>query len=90
MNLKINQEFKNICKEIINENKSLKEWEEIESDDLFQSQSFCGGFDGTENEFCFSFYDNENKEWWFQLPIEEVQIIAKGQLTSLQLTEAIS
>ena len=29
---------------------TLAEWSEIESDDQFQTENFCGGFDATEQE----------------------------------------
>jgi len=85
--LKVNDEFKEICKKILDENKSFSEWEKIESDDMFQSIHFCGGFDGIEQEFSFSYYDPNDKEWWLQLPLEEVQKVYNGELLYLELIE---
>ena len=39
---------------------SIGKWAKKESSDEFQTKNYCGGFDATENEFCFSYY-NENK-----------------------------
>lgn len=83
----ITPEFKEICKEIVSENLSETEWSAIESDDMFQSSSFEGGFDATENAFTFSFFTN-NKEYWFQLSLEEVQKIYGGQQLSVRGTLA--
>ena len=52
--LEVDEELKNICRQILNENKSHKEWDEIESDDMFQSPKYCGGYDAAEQEFTFS------------------------------------
>ena len=48
MEIPISQEFINICKEIKARSYSISQWSEIESDDMFQSDSFCGGFDADE------------------------------------------
>lgn len=45
----------------------------IESSDMFQTKNFCGGFDAIENEFCFSYY-NDDKEFWFQLSLNDIKI----------------
>ena len=51
MYLKIDNEFKNICKQILDYDKKLSERVLIESDDMFQTDNYCGGFDTIENEF---------------------------------------
>lgn len=53
--LKISSEFLSICKQIQKEDLDLESWSLIESSDQFQTTNFCGGFDATENEFCFSY-----------------------------------
>jgi len=63
MKLIIDSEFASICKEIIKENKTNLEWSSIESSDMFQTKNYNGGYDATENAFCFSHYKN-NKEYW--------------------------
>jgi len=70
--LKVNKEFKQILNRIKEENKSITEWREIESSDMFQSESFNGGFDATEDKFLFSYYDLDGKEYWFEFSLEEV------------------
>lgn len=74
----VNADFINICREIIAENKTIEEWIEIESDDMFQKGDYVGGFDGTEEEFCFSVYI-DGKEYWFQVSLEKVAEIAFGE-----------
>lgn len=54
---------------------------------MFQSNTFEGGFDATENAFTFSFFTG-GKEYWFQLTLEEVSKIPAGQDVSLRGTLA--
>lgn len=73
----ITPEFRTICKEIIDENLSEAEWSEVESDDMFQTNLFEGGFDTTENAFTFSYF-TDGKEYWFQLTLEDAIKINDG------------
>ena len=45
---------------------------------MFQGRDFVGGFDAAERAFTFSYYDSDDKEWWFQLPLKVVHEIATG------------
>ncbi len=74
MDYKVDEIFKEICNLILFEKKSLKEWAEIESDDMFQNEKYVGGFDANEMEFCFSMYEN-GIEYWFQVSLKEVEDI---------------
>jgi len=85
MQHKIDNLFIEICKEIISENKSPEEWAEVESDDWFQTEKYCGGFDATEMEFCFSLYENED-EYWFQVSLDDVKDIISGNKDSVEVT----
>lgn len=80
--IKIEQEFKEICKKILSRNLNVNEWAEIESSDEFQTENFSGGFDGTEMEFCFSFYQNK-QEYWFQLSLLDIQRINNDEIEFL-------
>ncbi|BDD05491.1 hypothetical protein [Aureibacter tunicatorum] len=88
MNLKIDSEFRNICSEILEHNLNLENWAEIESDDMFQTENYAGGFDGTELEFCFSYFNEKKDEFWFQFPLSEVSLIVKGQIETLNIRPA--
>jgi hypothetical protein len=83
----INSDFKEICKKIVDRELSETQWSEVESDDMFQSDSFEGGFDATENAFTFSYYTSE-KEYWFQLTLEDILKVHNGQELILQGTLA--
>jgi len=83
----INYDFKEICNNIIFENKTLDEWAEIESDDMFSNENYTGGFDATEMEFCFSVFVDK-KEYWFQIPLSQIIEITKGTITELDIHEA--
>lgn len=79
MQLVIDPELRTLCREIVSENHSEEEWAEIESDDMFQSESYEGGFDATEEAFCFSRHTEDGEEQWFQLTLSEVQALAAGE-----------
>ncbi len=74
----INEEFQQICKEISEKNYSDVEWCNIESDDMFQKSEFVGGFDATEKAFTFSYYKDGN-EYWFQVTLAEINKIYQGK-----------
>ena len=88
-NCLFSNDFIFICKEILEQNKSEKQWAEIESDDMFQKGSYEGGFDATEMLFCFSVYENEC-EYWFEFPLSEVELFANGIKLEVSLTKADS
>ena len=65
--------------------KSDKEWGEIEPSDTFQTPTYCGDYDATEQEFRFSYYDKHTKEWWFELTLESLRRITHGDLKFIDL-----
>ena len=67
-----------ICRQIVEEGKNNNEWDEIESDDMFQSGPYVGGYDATEQEFWFSYYDPDGIEYWFGFSLEIATKIALG------------
>jgi hypothetical protein len=79
MDIPIEPEFKNICKDIEAKNLQPHQWAEIESDDMFQSGNFLGGFDAEENEFCFSYFAPNKIEFWFQFNLETALEISKDK-----------
>ncbi|GAA3647291.1 hypothetical protein [Flavivirga jejuensis] len=87
-NHKLEKEFKLIAESILNENKSLDEWSEIESDDMFQEGKYVGGFEAIEKEFCFSLYEDDGEEYWFQLSIDEIEKFLKGKLIDVEIRKA--
>lgn len=88
MELEVTEGFRQLCRSIEAEGRTLEEWSAIESDDMFQVESFEGGFDAIEDAFCFSFYDDDGSEWWFQVTLEEVRQIAGGELERLDARPA--
>lgn len=66
------------CAAIIAEGKSFDEWVLVASDDMFQFGQFEGGFDAIEQAFCFSDYNLQGSEFWFQLTLAEVAAVASG------------
>jgi hypothetical protein len=80
----VDHEFSTLCKEILNEHPSIEQWREIEADDMFQSPHYSGGFDATEDAFCFSYYDPDGSEFWFQLTLSEMREAVAGTLKFLE------
>ena len=72
MKIAVTQELRDILRQILDEGRTPNDWATIESDDMFQSEHFCGGFDATERAFCFSLYHDNGKEYWFQITLEDV------------------
>lgn len=85
--LGIDEELLGIFREILSENLSESDWAEIESGDYFQSPHYCGGFDASENAFCFSYFSDMGDEFWFQLTLVEVSSAVEGTLSSLSVRE---
>ena len=48
MKHKIKDSLKEICQEIIKENKTMEQWSEIEPSDMFQNEDYNGGYDAIE------------------------------------------
>jgi hypothetical protein len=84
MQIPIDHEFRTLCEEILKEDHSLEEWREIESDDMFQSPHYEGGFDATEDAFCFGYDDADGGELWFQLTLSEMRKVVAGELKSIE------
>ena len=80
-------EFRSICREIVSQEKRKEDWRAVESDDEFQTERFVGGFDATEDAFCFSYYSPAGEQW-FQVTLEEVARIASGESPFLNLRPA--
>lgn len=80
MKLTVTNELLEVFKDILNRDLTLTEWSKIESSDEFQTDNFCGGFDATEMEFCFSYYDNDKTEYWFQKSPIDIKNIVNGKV----------
>jgi hypothetical protein len=88
MKLPVTPELESIFRKIVEENKSSDEWVQMESDDMFQSEHFCGGFDATERAFCFSLYRDDAKEYWFQLTLDEVHALFEHKSSEIEVRPA--
>jgi len=88
MTVQVGDELRQICRRILAQGLSEHEWAARESDDMFQSQAYTGGFDATEMAFCFSYYAPDGSEHWFQVTLAEVNEIAEGKLTEVTIRTA--
>lgn len=77
-----------IFAEISRERKSENEWAMIESDDMFQSVHFTGGFDATEMAFCFEYRHENGERYWFQLTQDEIKSILDHGFHEIEAREA--
>lgn len=84
MLIPITEELRAILERVLNEGKTEPEWAEIESDDIFRSEQFDGGFDATERAFCFSYYDPNGDEFWFQITLAEIRELLAGAKNILE------
>jgi len=84
----IDRDLLTICKDILQFERSLSDWEKHESSDQFQIGHYSGGFDAIESAFCFSWYDSQNNEFWFQITLEEVKQILAGKKQEIEIRKA--
>jgi hypothetical protein len=87
MQLPVESEFLSLCEQILAEGRTLAEWAEIESGDMFQSPRYCGGFETDEGAFTFSHYDEGGREIWFTVTLTDVRSIVSGDLTTVEARE---
>ena len=88
MKLTVTKEFLEISREIENRKLTLSQWREIESSDDFQTKNYCGGFDATEDEFTFSYYNPDGTEYWFQLSLSKIIEINNRVVTEIDIRNA--
>ena len=88
MKLQIDDELRDLLRGIADQAKSEDEWAEIESDDMFQSENYVGGYDSDESAFCFSCYSQGREEYWFQVDLGEIDRILAGDLSSIEMKPA--
>jgi len=86
--IKVGQELIEILSSLNAESRTNDEWAELESDDLFQSEHYVGGYDADEEAFCFSYYDVRRNEYWFQVTLEEVVNILHGSVKEIEVRPA--
>jgi hypothetical protein len=89
MNIPVTDELMDIFRKIESERKSIDEWAEVESDDMFQSESFVGGFDADELAFCFSYFAVGGHEYWFQITLSDIERILAGNSVRISGTPAM-
>lgn len=83
MRFRMDDELRGIFEEIRSEMRSTAEWAAVESSDMFQTTSYAGGYDATEQAFCFSYYAPDGAEYWFQLTLEDVNDLLEGRQATI-------
>ncbi len=84
MKIKVDEEFRQICKEIIGYERTEEEWSDYDISDMFQTKNYCGGFESLENEFTFSYFGLD-REYWFQLALDEIKSICNGEIMEIEM-----
>jgi len=88
MLLSIDDTLRSLFMQIVTENNTEEEWAEIESDDMFQLESYVGGYDADERAFCFSYYHQNGSEYWFQVSLDQIKGVLNGKELHIDLVEA--
>ncbi len=68
--------------------KVQSEWIATESDDMFTTAHYVGGFDATEKAFCFSYFDSESGEYWFQFSLPDALDLVSNHIKELDAIPA--
>jgi len=89
MEIKVDDELKGICESVVKENKTEEQWAEVESSDMFQVDPYQGGYESDEGAFCFSYYEANGKEYWFQITLKEVEEISQGHKDIIELWDVL-
>ena len=83
--LKVDDEIQRICRQIVAQGLDLHQWAQRESDDMFQTEHYSGGYESSDRAFCFSHYDKAGEERWFGLTLEQVGQVARGEAVHIIL-----
>jgi hypothetical protein len=78
MIIPMNEEFRRLCQTIASELDRDPAAVLVESDDLRQAPSFCGGWNEESKRFWLSFYAPDGGDYIFSMSIEDVRIVAAG------------
>lgn len=78
MRLIIDDEFREICREIVAAYEREGESSLVWSDDQYQAANFCGGWDPKHARFAFSFYAPDGGDYIFSFTLEEARVVAAG------------
>jgi len=83
--LNVDSELLSIVAEIISMNLTLEDWNKQESSDQFQSEHYVGGYDSDEEAFCFSYYNKDNEEFWFDIAYKDLASLKDKKISVLPL-----
>ena len=83
--VKVEPELVQICKDIEAKGWTLEQWAEHDSYDMFQTETFCGGFDCCDMLFTFGRYQNGEELYCVQLTLDQVPLVTKGIMRSIEI-----
>jgi hypothetical protein len=78
MQLVIDDDFRAICRRIVQEYEARGEDSLVWSDDQYQQGSFCGGWEPERGRFYFSYYAPDGGDYIFWFTLEETRSVASG------------
>ena len=88
MRLPVDDILRSICQDIRQQSFEEQAWAAVESDDWFRKPPYEGGFDATENAFCFSYFAEGGHEYWFQFPLSAVEKVLQGEIQHFEARSA--
>ena len=78
MKLEIDDDFRSICRTIVDEFDRSGEASLVWSDDLYQRGRFCGGWDPEQRKFFFSYYAPDSGDYIFSFDLQDARRVAEG------------
>ena len=82
----VDPELIEICKDIKKIGLSTEDWEDHQSDDGIQTDTYTGGYFGAEVQFSFDFFDEDGVQYWFELRLDDIDAILAGEIETLVAT----
>ena len=81
--IEVDRELMSVCREIAEKGWDEQEWLLHDASDFFQAGDVCCGYDAKERDFTFSKYQSNGEELWFQLSLQQIHEILKGEMKSI-------
>ena len=79
MHLPQSPDFLSICREIAQQVADEGFESLVWSDDMYQGGPFCGGWDPLHQRFFFSYYAPDGIDYWFDVSLDEVHAVTRGE-----------
>jgi len=78
MKLEVTDEFRALCKDIFEEYEAIGDKALVWSDDRYQSDHFCGGWDPHHARYFFSYYAPDGGDYIFSFTLDDARLVHAG------------